>query len=158
MKKTLKIAALCMALCMAVTAFAACGGADTGNASVSEIYTALNEAVEFPEMLSLSEADLMSYLGIDSSLYTEKEAHIPLTAVSGDMVLIFKAADDAGVSAIREKLENYRSQKLAEMNNYLPDEYEKIGKSSVKTSGSIVWLVVSAEQEAAEAAVEGCLK
>ena len=69
-----------------------------------------------------------------------------------------KAADDAGVSAIREKLENYRSQKLAEMNNYLPDEYEKIGKSSVKTSGSIVWLVVSAEQEAAEAAVEGCLK
>ena len=43
--------------------------------------------------------------------------------------------------------------KLAEMNNYIPAEYDKIGAASVRTDGDIVWLVVSADQSAAEAAV-----
>ncbi|MBQ8898875.1 MAG: DUF4358 domain-containing protein [Clostridia bacterium] len=154
MKTKIRIASLVLALCMVVSLFTACTAApDNSNIAAAEVYDALMSKVEFPEMLSLDAGGLVSLLGIDDSLYTEAVAYIPLTAVSGNMVFIVKATDSAAAETLAEKLESYRAGVLAQMNNYLPDEYDKINAASVETDGSFVWLVVADDQAAAEAAV-----
>ena len=152
MKRTIRIAALALALVLALGALAACGG-ETRDVDVAAVAADLTEKVEFPEMLNLTTDDVLNYIGVKPEDYSAFVARIPLGATSGDMIFLFRAASSEGKAAIAEKLERYRAQKLAEMNNYIPAEYDKIGAASVRTDGDIVWLVVSADQSAAEAAV-----
>ena len=154
----LKLVAVLLTVCMLAGVFCACGGTDNSDVVAAEVYSDLISEVTFPEMLSLDSDGLLSFVGIDSSLYTEAVACIPLTAVSGDMIFIIKVADDASAETVAQKLEGYRSSVLAQMNNYIPAEYDKINASSVETDGSFVWLVVSSDQEAAVASVRANLK
>ena len=59
------------------------------------------------------------------------------------MFFLFHAADSDSLKTLKTKLEDFRTQKLNEMNNYLPLEYEKINASSVTEKGDYVWLVVA---------------
>lgn len=152
-----RILSLVLAVFALTSVFAACGTVDNSDVAVSEVYDGLVAEVTFPEMLSLDENGLLSILGIDNSLYTEAVAYIPLTAVSGNMIFIMKTADSDSAAALEEKLETYRSGVLAQMNNYIPAEYDKINAASVHTDGSFVWLVVADDQAAAESAVKAII-
>ena len=154
----IKFLAIVLAVCMVAGVFSACGAVDNSNVVAADVYNDLVSEVEFPEMFALDANGLVSLLGIDSTLYTEAVAYIPLTAVSGNMVFIIKTADDASAEVLAQKLENYRLSVLAQMNNYIPAEYEKINAASVHTDGSFVWLVVADDQAAAVASVEANLK
>ena len=144
MKTKIRIASLVLALCMVVSLFTACTAApDNSNIAAAEVYDALMSKVEFPEMLSLDAGGLVSLLGIDDSLYTEAVAYIPLTAVSGKMVFIVKATDSAAAATLAEKLESYRAGVLAQMNNYLPDEYRIASACKVETVGNYATLFIS---------------
>ena len=154
----IKIIAVLLSVCMLAGVFCACGGTDNSDVVAADVYNDLVSAVEFPEMLALDSDGLLSFVGIDSSLYTEAVAYIPLTAVSGDMIFIIKVADEESAATVAEKLEVYRSSVLSQMNNYIPAEYDKINAASVETTGSFVWLVVSSYQDAAVASVSADLK
>lgn len=154
----IKFIAILLSVCMLAGVFCACGGTDNSGVVAADVYSDLISDVEFPEMLALDSDGLLSFVGIDSSLYTEAVAYIPLTAVSGDMIFIIKVADEASAEAVAEKLEGYRLNVLAQMNNYIPAEYDKINAASVETTGSFVWLVVSSDQDAAVASVSANLK
>ncbi len=157
MKTKIRILATLMTLCLLVSAFAACGEVDNSNIAAADVYDELVSKVEFPEMLALDADGLMSIVGLDSSLYTEVVAYIPLTAISGNMIFVVKAVDSTAAETVAQKLENYRSNILAQMNNYIPAEYDKINAASVETDGSFVWLVVADDQAAAVKAVNDYL-
>ena len=89
--------------------------------------------------------DLYTYVGIPAEAYTEAVALIPTEAILGDMLFLFHAADSDSIKMIESKLNDFRKQKLNEMDNYLPDEYDKIKASSVTNFGDYVWLVVSSD-------------
>ena len=154
----IKLIAILLSVCMLAGVFCACGGTDNSDVVAADVYNTLVTEVEFPEMLALDSEGLLSFVGINSSSYTEAVAYIPLTAVSGDMIFIIKFADEASAELVAEKLEGYRSSVLAQMNNYIPAEYDKINAASVETTGSFVWLVVSSDQDAAVASVSASLK
>ena len=153
-----RVFAILLSVLMLAGVFSACGTVDNSDVVAADVYNDLISAVEFPEMLALDSEGLLSFVGINSSLYTEAVAYIPLTAVSGDMIFIIKVADEASAEEVAAKLEGYRLNVLAQMNNYIPAEYEKINAASVETDGSFVWLVVSSYQDDAVASVSANLK
>ncbi|MBR4941836.1 MAG: DUF4358 domain-containing protein [Clostridia bacterium] len=158
MKTKLRIVSILMAVFMLAAAMTACAGEpDNSDLAAADVYGDLVSKVTFPEMFALDSDGLLSLVGIESSLYSEAVAYIPLTAVSGNMVFIIKTVDGASAETVAQKLENYRSGALAQMNNYLPAEYDKISASSVETDGSFVWLVVADDQAAAVDAVSSYL-
>ena len=127
---------------------AGCGGGEVSAKPVNEIYDEIASKVTLPEMLNLNSADLLDYTGIDASLYAESSANIPVAATLGDMIFIFKANDEAALSELEQKIGNYRSQKLSEMQNYIPAEYSKINASTITKKGLYIWLVVSDDSQA----------
>ena len=142
MKALKTVLFLSLIACM-LCAFAACGGSTQEVKPISEIYADITTAVTLPELLELDAAETFTYVGIPTDAYTEGVALIPADAVLGDMLFIYKAADKDALSTIQTKLANFREQKLNEMKNYIPAEYEKINASEIKVSGDYVWLVVS---------------
>ena len=157
MNRKIRLLAVLLSVCMIAGVFAACGGTDNSSVAAQDVYSDLVAEVTFPEMLPLDSDGLFSLVGIESDLYTEAVAYIPLTAVSGNMIFIVKVADETSADAVAQKLENYRLSVLAQMNNYIPAEYDKINAASVETDGSFVWLVVADDQAAAVASVEANL-
>ncbi len=124
---------------------AACGEESkiTASKPLKDIYADAIAEVTLPELMELDETELYTFTGIPAESYTEGVALIPSDAVSGDMFFLFHAADGASLKTLKTKLEDFRTQKLNEMNNYLPLEYEKINASSVTEKGDYVWLVVA---------------
>lgn len=153
------IKAVCLGLCAVIlcACFAGCGGAkDNSSVKAKDVFDDLTSQVTFPEMLSLDADLILAYLGVKADTYEEAEVHIPLTAVSGEMVIIFKSSGE-NLENIKKSLESYHANISAQMNNYIPEEYAKLSATSVKSSGSFVWVVVSADQAKADEIVNGYL-
>ncbi len=144
--KRLMLLLLAMTLCCAC--FACSKGDDQPKKdvkSLTDVYADIQSAVTLPDLLELDGNDLYTYVGIPAEAYTEAVALIPTEAILGDMLFLFHAADSDSIKTIESKLNDFRKQKLNEMDNYLPDEYDKIKASSVTNFGDYVWLVVSSD-------------
>jgi hypothetical protein len=143
-----KVLFLIAASFVLIGALTGCGSDVTASKPLEDIYSEIEQKVTLPEMLDLNSDNLVTFMGIKQELYSESSAHIALEAVLGDMILMFKAADKASLDTLKTKIENYRSQRLNEMDNYLPAEYDKINRSEVTQKGLYVWLVVSDDADA----------
>lgn len=139
-------------LLLALTLCCACFACSNGDGQqkkdikpLTDIYADIQSAVTLPDLLELDGDDLYTFVGIPAEAYTEAVALIPTEAILGDMLFLFHAADNDSLKTIESKLNDFRKQKLNEMDNYLPDEYDKINASSVTSFGDYVWLVVSSD-------------
>lgn len=159
MKHTKSIMLFVLVLCM-LFAMAACGGSEEEKTvkPIAEIYADITAKVTLPELLELDAAETLAYVGIPEAAYSEGVALIPADAVLGDMLFIYHAADKDSLETIKAKLESFRTQKLNEMNNYIPAEYDKINASEIKTSGDYVWLVVSDDAATILETIESAIK
>ena len=64
-------------------------------------------------------------------------------ATSAETIVIMKVKDEADVESISAALQVVVDEKSAEMEDYLPEQFEIVDKSSVKTKGNYVYLVIS---------------
>ena len=151
---------LCMLLLAAsmLFAFAACGGSDKEVKPIADIYADITAQVTLPELLELDDAEMLTYVGISAEAYAEGIALIPADAVLGDMLFLFRATDKNALETIKTKLAAFRDQKLNEMKNYIPAEYDKINASSIEVSGDYIWLVVSDQSASILGIIEGAVK
>ena len=156
--KHLKTIALLLLALAALFCFAACGEEEKEVKPLNELLKDIQSAATLPEMMDMDGNDLMDFLGLPASAYTESIAEIPMVSISGDMLFVFRAADKAGLDKIKTGLENYRTQKLNEFRDYIPAEAAKIEQSAVETSGDYVWLVVSENSDAILKVIEGAIK
>ena len=69
-------------------------------------------------------------------------------ATSAETVIIMKAKDSATVSALSDCLQLVVDEKKSEMENYLPEQFDIVVKSSVQTKDNYVWLVISENADA----------
>lgn len=151
MKKTLCIA---LVLC-ALIALSACGGekkpADyTMSQSFPELKTSIGALTDISEFITLSGESLLDYTGITEALAPECLALIPESSISGDMIFVIKAADEAALASVTSLLQSYRDGRAAEFKSYAPEEYTRLTASDVEHKGLFVWLVVSADKTAIE--------
>jgi hypothetical protein len=124
----------------------ACGGA-TVVKPLEEIRADIEAAVQLPAMLDLKGDDLMSFVGIPAEDYEEAVALVPEEAISGEMLFMFKAKDEAAADRIAKQVETYFTSAKNQMRDYIPSEYAKMEKGAVTKTGQYVWLAVSAEQD-----------
>ena len=69
-------------------------------------------------------------------------------ATQAETVVLMKAKDGADTGEIVSALETVVDEKKNEMENYLPEQFEIVEKSEVKTRDRYVWLVISQQADA----------
>ena len=69
-------------------------------------------------------------------------------AISAETVVILKARDGGDTAGLSASLQTVIDQKRSEMENYLPDQFQIVDKSSVQVQGNYVYLVISEQADA----------
>lgn len=118
-----------------------------GNRAVQEIYEEITSEVALCSPMTMTEAFIANYYGIDPQLLEEYVFSISEEATSAETVVIMKVKDEEDIEEIREGLQVVLEEKRNEMENYLPSQFEIVDKSAVKTKGSYVYLVISDKEE-----------
>ena len=122
------------------------------------VYGLIEEKVTLPSMMEGDDSFISNYYGInpadlDGYVFASAE-----DATLADTVIIMKAKSEDSVSNIVGSLNTIIEQKAAEMENYLPEQYDIVAKSSVKTEGSYVYLVISKDAGDIESVIQSALK
>ncbi len=124
----------------------------------ASIYAAVGNQVALPSMIEGDDNFISNYYGInpaDLDGYVFASAEDPTLA---DSVIIMKAKSGDGAERIVAALNTVIEQKAVEMENYLPEQYAIVAKSSVKTEGDYIYLVISAEADNIESVIRENLK
>ena len=140
----MKNAVLAALLCL-MFLFSACTAA-APTAPVSEIYASIESAGLLPEMVTLNDDYIQSYYAIDLSGAQEYVFSIAADAARADTVILMHVKGDK--KAVVDALTLILNQKLAEMENYIPEQYQIVKKSAVVENGDLVSLVISPDRDA----------
>lgn len=127
---------------------------DTGTAAavqeakpVAEIYQEIEQAVSLRSPILMDDDFIMNYYGIDSSRLDEYVFSMSEDATQAECVIIMKAKDTADLDELAGCLQVVVDEKKNEMEDYLPEQFSIVEKSTVETKGSYVWLVISEQAD-----------
>lgn len=116
--------------------------------NVQDIYTEISQAVSLNSPMLVPDDFIMNYYGIDVSTLDEYVFSMSEAAISAETVVILKAKDAGSTGALSASLQTVIDQKRSEMENYLPDQFQIVDKSSVQVKGNYVYLVISEQADA----------
>lgn len=116
--------------------------------SVSAIYEEISQSVALNSPMLVPDDFIMNYYGIDVSTLEEYVFSMSEAAISAETVVILKAKDAGSTGALSASLQMVIDQKRSEMENYLPDQFQIVDKSSVQVQGNYVYLVISSQADA----------
>ncbi len=124
--------------------------------SCEEIYEEIAASVELQSPMVVPEAFAANY-GIDFSTIDDYIFVMSEMSTSVETVAVFKSENAAARESVSAALQTFADGKRAEMENYLPEQFDIVDRSSVKTSGDYVYLVISENAEAIEEIIAACL-
>lgn len=116
--------------------------------SVQDIYGEITQKVSLNSPMTLPDEFISNYYGIDVGTLDEYVFSMSEAAISAETVVILKAKDAGSTGALSTALQTVIDQKKSEMENYLPDQFQIVDKSSVQVSGNYVYLVISEQADA----------
>lgn len=116
--------------------------------AVADIYDEITKNVELISPFCWDEEFITNYYDIDVTELEEYVFSMSEDATSAETVIIMKAKDSAAVSALSDCLQLVVDEKKSEMENYLPEQFDIVVKSSVQTKDNYVWLVISENADA----------
>ena len=118
----------------------------------------LDEIIANYELSDVTKLDDVMFLDV---LYGIKEDDVKQfslcineTGISADEIIIIEAVDADATQRVLELVMNWYTAKGVQMKDYIPEEYEKIEKSSVKSSGNYVYMVVAENSGEIEKVIE----
>ena len=111
--------------------------------SVQDIYEEIMQKVKLISPVTMTDSFISNYYGIDPDKLEEYVFSMSEDATSAETIIIMKVRNEADTEEISAALETVRDEKSGEMKDYLPAQFEIVDKSSVKTEGSYVYLVIS---------------
>lgn len=139
MKKIVKIIAAALAMCV----FAGCGSNNNENVDIDTIYNGISPMAE-GTLVEMNDNYISNYYGIDVadlSQYVFAQSDDPTSA---ETIIIFMCDDSEKRKTYVEAVNNALDQKFDELTNYdLPDEAKLVKDAKVKTSGNLVYLIIS---------------
>ncbi len=128
-----------------------------GAASLSDIYSQIEQQVSLNSPMTVPEDFIANYFGIDVSAAEDYLFVMSEMATSAETIVIVKAGG-ADKQALADSLQMVINQKAAEMENYLPDQYDIVSRSTVHQTGDYVWMVISENAGAIESIIEAGLQ
>lgn len=111
--------------------------------SVEEIYGEIESSVELISPVLMGDAFITNYYGIEPEKLEEYIFAMSEEATSAETVVLMKVKEEGDVDAMCAALQVVVDEKRSEMKDYLPEQFEIVDKSSVKSKGSYVYLVIS---------------
>ena len=140
---------------------AAAGSQDGESAkevSVQDIYKSVGESMELPSMVEGDDDFISNYYGIDPANLDSYVFASAEDATLATSVIIMKAKSEDAVAAIESSLNTVKDQKAAEMQGYIPEQYDIVADSSVKTEGLYIYLVIAENAGDIESMISAALK
>lgn len=114
---------------------------------VKDIYEDIKQAVELHSPVEMTDSFISNYYGIDPEKLEEYIFVMSEEATSAETIVIMKVKEEGDVEKITAALQVVVDEKRGEMENYLPEQFEIVDKSSVKSKGNYVYLVISESQD-----------
>lgn len=111
--------------------------------SIADIYDEIAANVTLSSPVAMDDDFISNYYGIDASTLEEYVFSMSEDATSAETIIIMKAKDASNISSLSDCLQIVVDEKKNEMENYLPEQFAIVEKSSVKTKDNYVWLVIS---------------
>lgn len=122
--------------------------------AIADIYTEITDQVTLYSPFCWDEDFITNYYGIDIAALEEYVFSMSEDATSAETIIILKAKDASHVSSLSDCLQMVVDEKKAEMENYLPEQFAIVEKSSVQTKDNYVWLVISENADAITGIIE----
>ena len=111
--------------------------------------------VEFPEMVEVSEENFQIKYGLTQYEYEEFSLWWAGSGADADEVCIIKAKDKEKVKlAVEERLDGQKDV----FKDYVPEEYDKLCDTQVKTKGDYVYWLCTNDNEKAEEVLKSDFK
>ncbi|MDO4296737.1 MAG: DUF4358 domain-containing protein [bacterium] len=113
--------------------------------TVSQIYADVESQVALQSMVQMPDDFITNYYGVDMASLDSYVFAMSEDATSAETVIVMKMKESEKdkVEGLTTALQMVIDEKKAEMQNYLPEQYEIVNKSEVKVSGDYVYLVIS---------------
>ena len=125
--------------------------------SLEDIYSQITQQVSLNSPMTVPAEFIANYFGIDVSAAEDYLFVMSEMATSAETIVIVKAGG-ADKQALTDSLQAVIDQKAAEMENYLPDQYDIVSRSAVQQTGDYVWLVISENADAIRTVIEAGLQ
>ncbi|ETP72711.1 hypothetical protein UYO_1313 [Lachnospiraceae bacterium JC7] len=122
--------------------------AQSTGADPSAIYSKVTGLL--PGMITVDANYISNYYGIDASQLEGYVFAMAEDVTKADTVAILKAKDASAVAALAGQLSAVQQQKAQELQDYMPEQYQIVAASTVKTIGNYVYLVMSSNGAAIE--------
>lgn len=122
--------------------------ADKEVKTIADIYAEIETSVTLYSPFCWDDEFISNYYGIDVSTLDEYVFSMSEDATSAETIIIMKAKDASNVTALSDCLQVVVDEKKNEMENYLPEQFEIVEKSSVQTKDNYIWLVISENADA----------
>ena len=139
-----------MAVFMTLLALAvlltACGKTEP-DASLETILDEIEAKIPMQDAFRLSEEDLLDLYGIRGEDLAEYACLTSMNGIFPDEVLMLRAADEAALGRIREKLDHRLAEVLNQSKSYDPESYAAAQKCQVDIRGLYAALFGSARHE-----------
>lgn len=144
MKKT--IVMLCVALLLAN--LCACGQAEPAAPDMQELYETILQTEGTPDMLVVPPEKCAFLYGIAQEDCAQQVVAICQESLLADEYWLIEAVDSAAADRIEALARTRLEQKAAELENYLPEQYEVVRQAQLLRQGNCVILLVSPQAEA----------
>lgn len=125
---------------------------------IAALYENICSEVSLILPVEMEDDFLENYYGIDLSLIDSYVCSMSEEATSAETIFIVKLNDEKDSEAISECVSMVRDDKEVEMEDYLPDQYEIVEKSSVEANGKYVWLVISENADSINSIIEDAIQ
>ncbi len=124
----------------------------TPTKAISEITAdVLNCGIEFPEMVEVSEENFQIKYSLSEGDYEEFSLWWAGSGADADEVCIIKAGDKEKVKkAVEDRLEGQKET----FKDYVPEQYDKLCETEVKTKGDYVYWLCTNDNEKAQKALD----
>lgn len=133
-------------------------GESAKEVSVQDIYKSVGESTELPSMVEGDDDFISNYYGIDPANLDSYVFASAEDATLATSVIIMKAKSEDAVAALEASLNTVKDQKAAEMQGYIPEQYDIVADSAVKTEGLYVNHVIAENAGDIEAVISAALQ
>lgn len=126
--------------------------------AIAHIYDEITNNVTLYSPFCWDDEFISNYYGIDTTSLEEYVFSMSEDATSAETIIIMKAKDVTNISSLSDCLQVVVDEKKNEMENYLPEQFEIVEKSSVQTKDNYVWLVISENADAITKIIEDSIQ
>jgi hypothetical protein len=143
--------------CVMMVSLCACGGGQgnaaqgkTADINVQSVLDEMLAQVEIEDPLVLTGTDMLDFFGIKEEDMAEFAAVTCANGISAQEIVLVKAVDEKSAELVEEKLENRLENRMAEFQNYLPEQYDILTECDVEREGVYVSMILHPQHEGLE--------